>query len=173
MNDKTQNQTGEAGSAENAAATPAPPKEIICGRMPVGVVYLARFGNKSGEATKAKADAFGTTVGKIDDIAKNRNFAYVKKDFRPTEQQKADAKAWLERHPNGAPADLLAELEALPVASADEAAAFEAARAANRGQSDKTKDGEPANAGGGNRRGKAKADKPAGDAAKTGEALLS
>jgi hypothetical protein len=170
MNDQTQN-AGATGSAEDAK-TPAPPKEIIRGRMPVGVVFLARFGQMSGEATKVKADAFGTTVGKIDDIAKGRNFAYVKADFKPTEQQKADAKAWLERHPGGKPEKLLAELEALSVASADEAAAFEAARAANRGQSDKTKDGEPANAGGGNRRGK-KADKAPADAAKTGEALLS
>jgi hypothetical protein len=68
-----------------AGATPAkvaaPPKEIIRGRMPVAVVYLVRHGSKAGEGTKAKADLFGTTVGKVDDIVKNRNFAYVNKDF--------------------------------------------------------------------------------------------
>ena len=172
------NQNQENQNAETAAqAAPAAPKEIIRGRMPVAVVALVRFGNKSGESTKAKADAFGTTVGKVDDIAKNRNFAYVTKDFKPTEQQKADALAWLERHPGGKPQDIVDEPNALPTASAEEAAAFEATRSANRGQPAVTKEGEPANGGGGNRRGKGKASAttaaPAADAGQTGEALLS
>ena len=168
MDQNTENQTVETAAVEKAA-----PKEIIRGRMPVAVVALVRFGTKSGESTKAKADAFGTTVGKVDDIAKNRNFAYVTADFRPTEQQKADAKAWLERHPGGTPADIVSELEALPTATAEEAAAFEAARSANRGQAATTKEGAPVeNAGGGNRRGKGKKDAPAADAGKTGDALL-
>ena len=167
----------ETKSAETTTpAAPAAPKEIIRGRMPVAVVALARFGKMHGESTKAKAEAFGTTVGKIDDIAKNRNFAYVTSDFKPTEQQKADGKAWLERHPTGAQA-LIDELEALPTATAEEAAAFEATRSANRGQPAVTKEGEPANGGGGNRRGKGKASAPpaapAADAGQTGEALLS
>ena len=168
MNDQTQ-------TIENTEQKPAtPPREIIRGRMPVAVVALARFGSLKDQPTKVKAEAFGTTVGKIDDIAKNRNFAYVTADFRPTEQQKADGVAWLERHPTGA-ADLIAELQAVETANADQAAAFESLRAANRGQSSKTKDGEDANAGGGNRRGKkskTEAAAPEGAAA-TGDALLS
>lgn len=171
MNDKTnQPQTTEG----DKAAPAAPPREIIRGRMPVAVVALARFGSQKDAPTKAAAEAFGTTVGKIDDIRKNRNFAYVTADFRPTEQQKADGLAWLNRHPTGA-AELVKELEAVKVATPEEAAAFEAARAANRGQSNKTKDGEEANAGGGNRRGKSK-DKnetPSANAAASGDALLS
>ena len=167
MNDKTQENQNVEPAAEKA-----PPREIIRGRMPVAVVAMARFGSSKDLAVKAQAELFGTTVGKIDDIRKNRNFAYVTDAFRPTEAQKADAKAWLEKHPTGA-ADLIAELEAVPVASAEEAAAFEAARAANRGQSDKTKSGETADAGGGNRR-KGKKDKgengEGGQA--TGDALL-
>ena len=168
MNDNTQT----TDTNEQKPATP--PREIIRGRMPVAVVALARFGSLKDQPTKVKAEAFGTTVGKIDDIAKNRNFAYVTADFRPTEQQKADGVAWLERHPTGA-ADLIAELQAVETANADQAAAFESLRAANRGQSSKTKDGEDANAGGGNRRkgGKKDKDAPAADAAATGDALLS
>lgn len=168
MTENTENQGGEAQTAEKAA-----PKEIIRGRMPVAIVHLVRFGSMKDQATKAKADAFGTTVGKIDDIAKNRNFAYVTADFRPTEQQKADGKAWLERHPTGAQA-LIDELEAVPTATAEEAAAFESARSSARGQSPTTKEGEQADAGGGNRRNgkkKAKGDE-APAAGSTGEELL-
>ena len=171
MNDQTQTQNTEQTPAEKA-----PPKEIIRGRMPVAVVALARFGSMKDGATKAVADAFGTTVGKVDDIKKNRNFAYVTAEFKPTAGQKADGIAWLERHPTGAQA-LIDELKAMPEATAEEAAAFEAVRSASRGQSEKTKDGETANAGGGNRKsgGKGKKDKeaPAADAGATGEALLS
>lgn len=144
----------------------AAPVEIIRGRMPVAVVYLARYGNKKGEATKTKADKFGTTVGKIDDIAKGRNFAYVTEAFRPTQEMKDQALEWLKRHPHYDAQnvdELVNELEAIPVASAEEAAAFEAARAAARGQTPKTKEGETANAGGGNNRGKGK--KAKGEAA--------
>lgn len=170
MNDKTQAPEG-ATPAEKA-----PPKEIIRGRMPVAVVALARFGSMKDGATKAQADTFGTTVGKIDDIRKNRNFAYVTAEFKPTAAQKADGIAWLERHPTGAQA-LIDELKAVPEATPEEASAFEATRSASRGQSEKTKAGDQADAGGGNRRGgkgKSKGEAaPAADAAQTGEALLS
>ena len=142
----------EQTTETKAAATPA---EIIRGRMPVAVVYMARYGNKKGESTKVKADKFGTTVGKIDDIAKGRNFAYVTEAFRPTQEQKDQALEWLKRHPyyDGQNVDeLVNELEAIPVATTEEAAAFEAARVAARGQTPKTKEGETANAGGGNNR---------------------
>ncbi len=168
----------QADPASNETKTEAaPPKEIIRGRMPVAVVALARFNPLvTALGTKAAADLLGTTVGKVDDIRKNRNFAYVNDQFRPTAAQKADGKAWLERHPTGAK-DLIEALEATQEASAEEAAAFEATRAANRGQTATTKEGETADAGGGNRRGgKAKGakkeDAPAADAAKTGEQLL-
>lgn len=171
MNDQTKTPEG-ATPAEKA-----PPKEIIRGRMPVAVVALARFGSTKDSATKAQADAFGTTVGKIDDIRKNRNFAYVTAEFKPTAGQKADGIAWLERHPAGRPEALIAELQAMPEATAEEASAFEATRSASRGQSEKKADGGTADGGGGNRRGKGKKDAaapaPAADAAKTGEALLS
>lgn len=165
MNDQTQNpETTEA-------APKAPPKEIIRGRMPVAVVALARFGSQKDAATKTLADAFGTTVGKIDDIKKNRNFAYVQAGFKPTAAQVADGVAWLERHPTGAQA-LIEELKNTTVATDEEAAAFEAIRTSARGQKETTGDGAPADAGGGNRRSKPKKGAQAEAPAASGDALL-
>ncbi len=173
-------------AADNTASTDqvqkvgAAKKAIINGRMPVAVVAQIRFGNDKGESTKVLADKYGTTVGKVDDIKKNRNFAYVTADFKPTAAQKEAGLAWLKTHPyyDAAGVDkLITELDATPEASAEEAAAFEAVRVAARGQSPTTKEGEQADAGGGNRRKprakKESADKaPAADAQATGDALL-
>jgi hypothetical protein len=145
--------TEEAGKTPEA---PKAPMEIIRGRMPVGVVALVRFGANKDKSTKELAVMFGTTVGKIDDIKKNRNFAYVTADYRPSEQDKADAIQWLKRHPGGSPQALVEEVETMPVATTEQAAAFEAVRSKARGQNFKKKDGTEANAGGGNRKGKSK-----------------
>ena len=130
---------------------------IIQGRMPVAVVHLMRFGSNKGGATKDLAVKFGTTVGKVDDVKKNRNFAYVVEDTKFTRAQIDEGIEWLKRHPKydeaGADA-LVVELDNYKVASEEESKAFEAARTAARGQPTKTKDGEVANGGGGNRRGK-------------------
>lgn len=170
--------------ATNTTAAPAVAKKaIINGRMPVSIVALARFGNTKAEATKILADKFGTTVGKIDDIKKNRNFAYVTADFKPTQEQKDEGFSWLKRHPayDAQNVDaLIIELEAWPTATAEDAAAFEAVRVAARGQRPTTKEGEPAAAGGGNRRkprakaGEKSVDEAAADvgAEATGDALL-
>ena len=135
---------------------------IIQGRMPVAVVHLARFGSNKGGAIKDLAVKFGTTVGKIDDVKKNRNFAYVVEDTKFTQAQIDEGVEWLKRHPKYDEAGvdaLVVELESYTVATEDEAKAFEAARTAARGQPTKTKDGEVANGGGGNRRGRKKAEK--------------
>lgn len=141
---------------------------IIQGRMPVAVVHQLRFGNSKGGATKELAVKFGTTVGKVDDVKKNRNFAYVVEDTRFTQAQIDEGCEWLKRHPkydeSGADA-LVVELEGYAVANDEEAAAFEAARTAARGQPTKTKDGEVANGGGGNRRGKKKVKEAASEEA--------
>ena len=158
---------------EVVAAVAKTPVEIIRGRMPVAIVYLARCGNMKADSTKVKADKFGTTVGKIDDIAKNRNFAYVTETFRPTDEQKKQGFDWLKRHPSYDAQNvdtLVNELDAIPVATPEEAAAFEAARAGARGQNAVTKEGETANAGGGNQRKSKKAAKA--DAEADASALL-
>lgn len=128
---------------------------IIQGRMPVAVVHLMRFGNNKGGATKELATKFGTTVGKVDDVKKSRNFAYVVEDTKFTQAQIDEGCEWLKRHPKYDEAgadDLVVELSGYEVGSAEETAAFEAARTAARGQPTKTKEGEVANGGGGNRR---------------------
>lgn len=137
---------------------------IIQGRMPVAVVHLARFGSNKGGATKDVALKFGTTVGKVDDIKKNRNFAYVVEDTKFTKVQLDEGTEWLKRHPNYDAAgvdELVVELESYNVASDEKAKAFEAARKAARGQPTKTKDGETADGGGGNRRKGKKEEAPA------------
>lgn len=142
-------------TAADAAKTRAVNSAIINGRMPVAVVAQIRFGKNKGDATKALADMYGTTVGKIDDIKKGRNFAYVGADFKPTAAMIEEGVAWLQRHPKfstGSVDAIITELETTTVATEAEAAAFEAARVAGRGQSMTTKTGEVANAGGGNRR---------------------
>ena len=151
---------------------------IIQGRMPVAVVHLLRFGNSKGGATKELAVKFGTTVGKVDDVKKNRNFAYVVEDTRFTQAQIDEGLEWLQRHPKYDESDvdaLVVELESYTVASDEEAKAFEAARIAARGQSTLTKEGAVADGGGGNRRKprKAKGEEAAEAAPQaTGEALL-
>lgn len=148
---------------EQAAVEKKVNPNIINGRMPVAVVAQIRFGNNKGDATKDLAAMYGTTVGKIDDIKKNRNFAYVGADFKPTQEQIDQGLEWLKRHPKyneGTVDKIIQELETTPVATAEEAAKFEADRVAARGQSVTTKDGAVADGGGGNRR------KPKGKKAK-------
>lgn len=128
---------------------------IIRGRMPIAVVYMVRFGDQKGGETKELATMFGTTVGKITDIKKMSTFAYLPITFKPTQAQKDDGIAWLQRHvgfKDGKVDKLINELEAMEVATAEEAAKFEATRAASKGQVTRTKSGDIANAGGGNRR---------------------
>ena len=167
-----------AATAEAAPKAATPSREIHRGRMPIAIVAQVRFGNDKGLSTKELAEKYATTVGKIDDIKKGRNFAYVKEDFKPTQEQKDAGLAWLKEHPQYDKVDadkLVAELDGTPVATAEEAAALEATRVAARGQSPVKKDGTPADAGGGNRKGgKNKEPKvEGGAAAPTEDALLS
>lgn len=171
--------SNQENTVEVAAAAPKAKAAIINGRMPVSIVALVRFGNNKGESTKALASLFGTTVGKIDDIKKNRNFAYVTESFRPTQAMIDEGIAWLKTHPtyDASGVDkLVSELENTPAATAEEAAAFEAVRVKARGQTTTTKDGQPVtDAGGGNRRASKKDKTPAAapaDAKATGDALL-
>lgn len=141
--------------------------DIIQGRMPVAVVHLLRFGSNKGGATKDLASKFGTTVGKVDDVKKNRNFAYVTEDVAFTDDQIAEGVEWLKRHPKYDEAGvdaLVTELDQYARATPEQVAAFEAARTAARGQPTKTKDGEVANGGGGNRRKKKAEAEPTAEA---------
>lgn len=122
-------------NAENVEGTAAlqpveaPKVEIIRGRMPVAVVALIRF-SETETSTSACADKYRTTVGKVDDIRKNRNFAYVDESFVPTEQQVADAKVYLEQLSDDNALNAIQALEAMGVAA--DASDFEAKRTAMR-----------------------------------------
>jgi len=116
---------------------------------------LVRFGDQKLGETKDLAPMFGTTVGKITDIKKRSTFAYLTEEFAPTEAQKAEGIAWLQRHvgyKDGKVDTLINELESIDVATAEEAAALETKRIAAKGQASTTKAGTVADAGGGNRR---------------------
>jgi hypothetical protein len=161
MSEETLEATGAVGEVKKEKKLI---ENITRGRMPIAVVAQIRFGNDSALPTKTLADLYGTTVGKIDDIKKNRNFAYVTDEFRPTTQMKADGVEWLQRHHKFAEGSVdaqIVELEKTPEATTEDAAAFDAVRKAVRAQEPKTKTGEIADAGGGNRKpgGKTKAPK--------------
>ena len=151
----------DTGTEGTGVDTKAPEKKeknlipnIIRGRMPIAVVHMVRYGDQKNGETKALADLFGTTVGKITDIKKKSTFAYLPENFRPTQAQKDEGIAWLQKHvgySEGKVDVLITELENTKVATAEEAAAFESVRVQNRGQLATTKTGAPADAGGGNR----------------------
>jgi len=172
-------QTSKGKTVEKAAGTAAVPKEklpqvpnaegpmlggaknakklipdIIRGRMPILVVHMVRFGENKNEKTGALAKMFGTTEGKIADIVRKSTFGYLPEGFKPNQAHKDEAIAWLKRHvgyKDGAVDKLINEAEGYKLATAEEAASYEALRIQHRGQTPTTKKGETADGGGGNR----------------------
>ncbi len=71
----------------------------IGGRIPEVLVYIIRF-KYQNESINDVAEAFGTTYGKVYDIRKEKTFINIREDFKPTSIQKADAIAWMRRHPD-------------------------------------------------------------------------
>lgn len=114
---------------QEVEAVETPKVEIIRGRMPVAIVAQIRFAE--GDATtSAVAAKYRTTVGKVDDIRKNRNFGYVDAEFKPTADQLAAAKAYAEQL-GDASKSVIASLEGMGLAE-DGGEAFEAKRSAAR-----------------------------------------
>lgn len=69
---------------------------IVRGRLPLLFVHALRFDDVlSKMGTKDAAVKFATSVGKVFDIRKNRNFAYVGADWRPTTDDISAAEAWI------------------------------------------------------------------------------
>ena len=131
-------------------------REIIRGRIALAIVFLIRFVDKD-MATKEAAEKYGTTVGKVDDIKKNRNFAYVTEDVRFTQAQIDEAVKYIEQHEDADQAAAVkAELEKLEIATDAQAAAFAAVKKKAGGQSRTDSEGKVHESGGGNRQGKAK-----------------
>ena len=120
MTDKTEN---------SVKAAKAPAAEIIRGRMPLAMVFAIRFleeGNDSEIANK-----YRTTPGKVNDIKKSRNFAYVTEGTRFTQEQLDQAQeraALLEDDAD----EVSTTLNGMTVATEAETAEFEASRKVDR-----------------------------------------
>jgi hypothetical protein len=123
-----------AASAEKPKRAPKNPDnilDIINGRLPLALVYLIRF--KETGTTAERAKKYGTSVGKVFDIIKGRNFGYSAEGYKPSTDEVAAAKAWCEtgktakgkslKEAGGDPDAIMAAVSALGVATAEEVAA--------------------------------------------------
>ena len=143
---------------------------IIRGRIALAIVYLIRFVESAEAGTKTLAEKYGTTVGKIDDIRKNRNFAYVTEDVKFTEEQIKEGANYIAAHEDSDHAVVVTDmLNNLPIATAEEAEAFANVKRKAGGQPRTDADGNVIASGGGNRQksGKKKKDEEAEAEAET------
>lgn len=125
---------------------------IIRGRIALAIVYLIRFVESAEVGTKALADKYGTTVGKIDDIRKNRNFAYVTEDVRFTQEQITEGVTFISQHENEDHAVVVTDmLNKLEIATPEQAEAFASVKRKAGGQPRVDAEGNVIEAGGGNR----------------------
>ena len=96
-----QAQTGEVPSsteptAETKVRAPKDPSkalDILNGRMPLPIVYAIRFQEDAGAKNSDLAKKYGTSVGKVFDIRKGSNFGYIDKDYKPSAEELAAARA--------------------------------------------------------------------------------
>lgn len=131
--------------------------QIIRGRIALAIVYLIRFVEAAETGTKALAEKYGTTVGKVDDIRKNRNFAYVTEDVRFTQEQIQEGINFIAQHEDPDSAVVVTDmLNALEVATPEQAEAFAGTRRKAGAQPRTDAEGNVIEAGGGNRQPKSK-----------------
>lgn len=132
-----------AETAKRAAASNFLP--IVRGRLPLVFVHALRFDKTLlAMSNKDAASKFATSVGKVFDIRKNRNFGYVGEGFKPTAEDVTAAQGWIDavgaENAKGLTAagdktlmqNTLDQYKAAGLATAEEAAAFSAARGATR-----------------------------------------
>lgn len=139
---------GESGEAMDAPRKRAPAANflpIVNGRLPLIFVHNIRF-NEAGTANSELAKRYATSVGKVFDIKKGRNFAYVTEDFKPTQGDIDAANNWIaqigaENVKHGVKVDtgdvehlntIVSNYIARGLATAEEAAAFAASRTTTR-----------------------------------------
>ena len=83
-------------SAETKVRAPKDPAkalDILNGRMPLPIVYAIRFQEEAGAKNSELAKKYGTSVGKVFDIRKGSNFSYITKDYKPSAEELAAARA--------------------------------------------------------------------------------
>lgn len=143
---EVQSMAEQAEAAANGAtetkkqrATAANFLPIVSGRLPLLFVHAIRFGSE-GVGTKDLASKFSTSVGKVFDIRKNKNFSYIEAGWKPTQADVDTANGWIEaietpnKHgvkPEGnaeALKSIVAQYVEGGLATADEAAAQQAAK---------------------------------------------
>lgn len=118
---------------------------IVRGRLPLLFVHAVRFDPVIGAmGNKDTASKFGTSVGKIFDIKKGRNFAYITADYKPSADDLAAAENWIAQvgagnakgmtalGDKGLMTQVLEQYKAGGLASAEDIAKLGAARIASR-----------------------------------------
>lgn len=131
--DETEELTEASDDAGEAETEEKPEKvvvEIIRGRMPVAVVAAIKFGTHKDAKDADLAAQFRTTNGKISDIRGNRNFAYIDKNWKPSQADVDAAQKYVEQLDRAD--DVNEMIAALGVATAEEAKANLEARKATR-----------------------------------------
>ena len=134
--------TGEVPSstdpalAQEAARKRAPKNpenklNIINGRLPFPLVHLIRTA-EAGKPTAETAKRYGTSVGKVFDIHKGRNFSYIDAGYKPSAEEMAQARNWLTtaktfkgqtlKEAGGDPEGIAKLLDGMVVATNDEVA---------------------------------------------------
>ena len=108
--------------ATGEVATKAP-ADIIRGRMPALIVYMIKF-NEPAATVAALATKYKTTVGKVSDVQKDRNFQYITKDFAPTAAMVEDAKKFAENLPDSKV--IIEEISKIKIATEEQVKAYEA-----------------------------------------------
>lgn len=102
--------------------------EIIRGRMPLPIVHMIKFGTE-GETDGAIAAKYRTTNGKVSDVRKDRNFGYVKEDYKPSKDMIEKAKIYADQLDDKS---VIKAVNALKPADEAQQAAFDEARKASR-----------------------------------------
>lgn len=116
---------------KRAPKDPANTLNIINGRLPLPLVFLIRT-KEQGKPTGDVAKRYGTSVGKVFDINKGRNFGYIDANYKPSAEEMAQAENWITtaktakgqtlKEAGGDPDGISALLKTLTVASNDEVA---------------------------------------------------
>ena len=137
--------TEETKTAEAEEATTEVRRlDIINGRIPLPLVYMIRFEEGDAKDSEVAAKYF-TSTGKVSDIRKNRNFAYITEETKFSSADITAAKEWLRRpslQGNHIAEDVQAQvskaLDTLPVDDKAAEAITEARKAARKAKATET-----------------------------------
>jgi len=106
--------------------------EIIRGRMPLAVVATIKHEMRTNPDMKDAelAAKYRTTNGKVSDLRKGSNFAYVTEDFKPTQDMVDAAKVYTDQLEDSKGVTKI--MSDLGIATEDEAKAFAESRKGSR-----------------------------------------